>query len=198
MRSTAGRGQLARPVVWEDAGARFKPSDLTEPGKGTAVVGSSFFVVHRPIHGRIIRAMSSLFQLVYVSTATRLLTKEELRDLLKASTRRNARRGITGLLLYKDGNFMQVLEGEEQEVRRLFEKISQDSRHHGVITLLQGPISERYFPNSFMAFRDLDSPESKALPGYSEFLNTPLDGELLSRDLPRCQRLLLLFKKNLR
>lgn len=142
--------------------------------------------------------MSFLFQLVYVSTATEPLTKAQLRELLKGSHDRNARAGITGLLLYKDGNFMQVLEGEEAVVNRLFKKISRDSRHYGIIPLLQGHIKQRSFPDSSMAFQDLNSPETKALPGYSEFLNTPLDGQWLAKDLPRCQRLLLVFKKNLR
>jgi len=151
-----------------------------------------------PDKGNTVIGMSSLFQLVYASTATHPFTMEELRELLKDSHHRNAKVGITGLLLYKDGNFMQVLEGDEVAVRRLFQKISVDPRHRGVITMLQGNIKERQFPNSSMAFRDLNSPESKAISGYSEFLNTPLDGELLSRDLPKCQRLLLLFKKNVR
>lgn len=142
--------------------------------------------------------MSLLFQLVYMSSATEPFTKDQLRELLKGSHRRNARAGITGLLLYKDGNFMQVLEGEETAVRQLFEKIKQDARHHDIITLLQQSIPERQFSDASMAFRDLNSAESKAIPGYSEFLNTPLDGELMAKDLPRCQRLLLLFKKNIR
>ena len=49
-----------------------------------------------------------------------------------------------------------------------------------------------------MAFRDLNSPELRGLPGYSEFLNTSLNGELLAKDLPTCKRLLLLFKRNIR
>lgn len=142
--------------------------------------------------------MSPLFQLVYVSNATEPFTKDQLRALLKGSHRRNAQAGITGLLLYKDGNFMQALEGEESAVRKLFEKIKRDSRHTDIITLLQHSIPERQFPDSSMAFRDLNSAESKAIPGYSEFLNTPLDGELMRKDLPRCLRLLLLFKKNIR
>jgi hypothetical protein len=143
-------------------------------------------------------SMSPLFQIVYVSTAVEHLTKDQLRDLLKASHQRNTKAGITGLLLYKDGNFMQVLEGEEPAVRNLFKKITKDSRHHGIICLLQAPIQHRYFPNSSMAFRDLNSAESKAIPGYSEFLNTPLNGALLAKDLPQCQRLLLVFKRNVR
>jgi hypothetical protein len=142
--------------------------------------------------------MESLYRIVYTSTATESLGSTELMELLKGSVRRNTRAGITGLLLYQGGAFMQALEGEKAALVELFEKISHDPRHHHIIRLIQGPIKERYFPNSAMAFRDLDSPKLRRLPGYSEFLNTPLNGELLAKDIPTCKRLLLLFKQNIR
>ena len=142
--------------------------------------------------------MGSLYQIVYLSTATEPFSKVQLMELLEGSVRRNTRAGITGLLLYQNGVFMQALEGEKSVLVELFEKISHDPRHHHIIRLIQGPIKERNFPNSAMAFRDLDSPELRKLPGYSEFLNTPLDGELLAKDIPACKRLLLLFKQNIR
>jgi Sensors of blue-light using FAD len=60
---------------------------------------------------------------------------EELTDLLRKSRDNNAALGITGMLLYKDGNFMQVLEGDEERVRALATKVSQDRRHRGFIQL---------------------------------------------------------------
>ncbi|HEU6447499.1 MAG TPA: BLUF domain-containing protein [Verrucomicrobiae bacterium] len=142
--------------------------------------------------------MEKLFQIVYTSTASVPLSREELRELLKGSHERNARAGITGLLLYKDGNFMQALEGGEIAVKNLFTKICDDRRHHGILTLIEGPIEHRQFPDSSMAFRDLNHEASRDIAGYSEFLNTPLNGDLLRKDLSRCERLLLLFKKNIR
>ena len=142
--------------------------------------------------------MVSLYRIVYTSTATGPFDRTGLMELLKGSVRRNTQAGITGLLLYQNGAFIQALEGEKAALVELFEKISHDPRHHRIIRLIQGPIEERFFPNSAMAFRDLDSPELRRLPGYSEFLNTPLNGELLAKDIPACQRLLLLFKQNIR
>lgn len=141
--------------------------------------------------------MADLFQIVYTSTAVEHFGKPELVEMLKGSVQRNKRVGITGLLLFRDSCFMQVLEGEEQPVKALFDKISHDRRHRNVIPLLQEHINERCFPNSAMAFRDLSSPELRELPGYSEFLNTPLNGELLKDNLPKCQRLILYFKQNI-
>ena len=56
--------------------------------------------------------MSKLFRMAYVSTASKLFDPAELRDMLKESNLRNKEAGITGMLLYKDGQFMQVLEGK--------------------------------------------------------------------------------------
>ena len=139
--------------------------------------------------------MASLFQVVYTSTAAEDFSRAELVELLKSSVKRNTRAGITGLLLYKDGCFMQALEGEEESVVRLFPKIARDPRHHHVIPLIHERIEQRNFPNSAMAFRDLETPELRALPGYSEFLNTPLNGELYAKDVAKCMKLLLLFKQ---
>jgi hypothetical protein len=115
-----------------------------------------------------------LINLVYVSAATDLLPKQELVTLMTKCSERNARCKLTGLLLYKDGNIMQVLEGPEKEVDTVFARIKADPRHRKLIVLLKGPISARNFPDWGMAFRDLRSPELRDLPAYKEFLNTPL------------------------
>jgi len=141
--------------------------------------------------------MESLYQIVYTSTAIESFSTADLKELLKGSVQRNTRAGITGLLLYNDGTFMQTLEGEKPLVITLFAKICCDPRHHHVIPLIRGPICRRDFSHSAMAFRDLNAPELRNLPGYSNFLNTPLNGDLLASDIPRCRQLLLHFKENI-
>lgn len=138
-----------------------------------------------------------LFFLVYVSSAVRPFTRPDLEDLLATSRENNAELGITGMLLYKDGNFMQVLEGEEEPVRALYDKIGDDLRHRGEITLREGFTEGRQFPDWSMGFRDLESQEVRETPGYSEFLNTPLTGREFSGDPTRAQKLLLTFKKTM-
>lgn len=145
-----------------------------------------------------VRVLGQFFQIVYTSTASVSFSRVELMALLKGSFERNTRAGITGLLLYQDGSFMQVLEGEEPVVKALFAKICRDPRHHSIIPLIREQIEERNFPGSAMAFRDLDASELREQPGYSDFLNKPMNGNLLAMDLPKCYRLLLHFKRNLR
>lgn len=136
--------------------------------------------------------------MIYVSSATHLFSKSELITLLAKSRENNMKLNITGMLLYKDGNFMQVLEGKEETVRSLYIKIASDPRHQGIITLLEGPLEERQFPDWSMGFSDLTEEEALSIPGYSKFLKTPLTEKEFSSNPSRCQELLLLFKKNMR
>ncbi len=107
---------------------------------------------------------SSLFRLMYVSSGVRMFNDEELAELLAVARRNNAQLGITGMLLYLDGNFLQVLEGNESDVRRLFATISRDVRHRGLIVLLSQPIETRAFPDWSMGFsRPEPAPDSERL-----------------------------------
>jgi hypothetical protein len=135
--------------------------------------------------------------LVYVSSATELFDRSELDDILAVSRRNNAAVGLTGMLLYKDGNLMQVLEGDEQAVRATYTRISADPRHRGLIVLLDERAEQRDFEDWTMAFRDLESTEVRDVPGYSEFLNTPLDSHELVSDPSAARQLLRTFKRSM-
>lgn len=138
-----------------------------------------------------------MFFLVYVSSAVNQFSKDELLDLLEKSRVNNASLSITGMLLYKDGNFMQILEGEKEAVLALRDRISRDPRHKGILSLLQGALAERQFPEWTMGFRDLNSAELSAAPGFNEFMNTPLTGAEFSADPSRAHKLLLTFKRTM-
>ena len=135
-----------------------------------------------------------MFSLVYISSAIRPFTPSQLVDIMEKSHHNNTALGVTGMLLYKDGNVMQVLEGEEEIVRTLYAKIGRDPRHRGLLTLMQGPLAVRQFESWSMGFKDLGTADAIATPGYSEFMNTPLTGAEFSGDPTRCQRLLTTFK----
>jgi len=139
-----------------------------------------------------------LFYLVYVSSAVKLFSASELVELLTKSRARNSEAGVTGMLLYKDGNFMQVLEGEKEAVLSLHTKILNDPRHRGLITLLQGELEEREFSDWSMAFRDMSKADGLSMSGYSAFLNSSLTGMEFTLAPTRCRRLLMTFKENMR
>jgi len=101
----------------------------------------------------------ALFQLMYKSTATRPMTAEDLTQLLQQARARNSRLGVTGVLLYKEGQFLQVLEGLERPVRQVFADIAQDDRHEDIQTIFTSPIERRTFPTWQMAFVACDAVE---------------------------------------
>lgn len=142
--------------------------------------------------------MNQLIQIAYVSTAAKLFNGAELRTMLKEANERNTQSGITGMLLYKDGQFMQILEGPEEPVKATFGRISNDPRHHGIIVLIKESVNQCHYPGWSMAFRNLNLPDHQDVSGYSEFLNTPLNEEEFTSNPSRCEKFMLLFKKNIR
>lgn len=139
-----------------------------------------------------------LIHLVYVSSATVPFTQPGLLALLEISWRNNESVGISGMLLFRDGNFMQVLEGEEGVVNNAYARISSDPRHGGLITMLKGPITERNFPDWSMGFRNLDSIEARLAPGYNEFMNEDWRGQPMQESPLRALKLLQIFRQGIR
>jgi hypothetical protein len=95
-----------------------------------------------------------MFQLIYTSTAARRLDDEDLHALLELARARNERLGVTGMLVYRNGSFLHVLEGDEKTVRALYHTIRRDGRHRCVTLLKATALEGRDFPETPMAFRD--------------------------------------------
>ncbi len=139
-----------------------------------------------------------LISLVYVSSAVHLMSDEEVLDILRVSRRNNEAKSVTGMLLYKDGNFMQVLEGEQEDVLSIFRKVEKDKRHNGISVLSQAPISERQFADWRMAFVNLNDAAIQSEPAYSEFLRDDFTAEKYRKKPNLASIMLLTFKENMR
>jgi hypothetical protein len=135
-----------------------------------------------------------MYQLLYVSEATHSMSKNELLSLLQQSKLNNYKQHITGLMLYKDQRFMQILEGNETDVENLYAKIAQDSRHHELVVLLRKQTDKPLFKDWSMGFIDLDNDEAARIPGYSDFLNTPLNSKNFISDPSLTMQFLYIFK----
>jgi hypothetical protein len=90
-------------------------------------------------------------QLLYVSNTSRSLPRETLDSILKVSRHNNEASDITGLLLYLDGSFLQVLEGDTDAIDRTYARIRQDKRHWGARLLLDQDVP-RAFSDWSMGF----------------------------------------------
>jgi len=97
-----------------------------------------------------------IFRIIYLSTAVKEFDESEIEELLRVARRNNQQNGITGVLLYHDRNFFQVLEGEENLVLDCLESIRTDSRHRAVYVLYRGKVEHRLFENWSMGLVPLD------------------------------------------
>jgi hypothetical protein len=77
---------------------------------------------------------------------------DDLQELLDHSRRSNAANGITGALVYTDGIFLQILEGDEDRLNDLMTKIRQDVRHENVVVLQAGEVPTAVFGSWKMAY----------------------------------------------
>jgi hypothetical protein len=96
-----------------------------------------------------------LIQICYASVASAPLDDAALEALLTKARANNGRDGITGLLLYGNGHFVQVIEGEEAPVAALYAKIVTDRRHMQVFEVYRDVVSTRDFARWMMAFERL-------------------------------------------
>ncbi|GAB2955910.1 BLUF domain-containing protein [Hymenobacter coalescens] len=133
-----------------------------------------------------------MHHIVYQSSAVGVQTAAGLRFLLEQSRTNNARLGITGLLLYGNDSFLQVLEGEEAAVHHIYAKIQVDQRHTRVFTLADGPIRARVFSNWSMGFQRLSGEDFRRLAGYID----PYRSDFLDAYLPAIDEGLLSLLKS--
>lgn len=94
----------------------------------------------------------ALRAIVYRSTATALMPETALESLLIEARRANIERGVTGVLLYSGGSFIQYVEGPEPEVQRAYERIRVSRRHRDLTEVYNAPVFSRGFPGWQMGF----------------------------------------------
>ena len=132
-----------------------------------------------------------MHHIIYLSRATKRPTDEELTTLLTQARTTNARQNITGALVYGDGQFMQIIEGEEADLAMLYARLLQDGRHEQVFKFADKPIAQRSFADWSMAFRPASAAEFATLAGYS----TPEQLDLRAPGLSATDGMLLQMMK---
>jgi hypothetical protein len=107
--------------------------------------------------------------IAYVSRQSHIMSEEDITALLSKCRTNNTQNGITGMLIYFDGTFVQFLEGPEENLNHLFAKISKDKRHQDVILLLEGQTEKREFADWTMAYKKLIVYEVNKIEGLKNF-----------------------------
>ena len=112
-----------------------------------------------------------LYTLCYVSSSHDNLSAKDLEHLFRVNKRNNTDLDVSGILIYNNGNFLQILEGDENKVKSLFKKIQGDSRHNNLITLINDNIEERIFHDYDSGFIHFEDPvKRKELHNYIGWL----------------------------
>lgn len=143
--------------------------------------------------GTVIPGMGGvpLYFLLYVSSATHPMDRPQLDALLTQARAFNGAHGITGFLLYRDGLFMQMLEGTRDAVRALFERIRQDGRHRDVRVVVEGGLDQRVFPDWSMGYRDMEAEAANI--DFSQWKRRTIDFLELSEDARACYAFITAF-----
>ena len=119
-----------------------------------------------------------MIHLIYGSVAVEAMSDTELMSILHKARNKNQRLDVTGMLLYRGGNFLQVLEGDEKVITDLFEVIRKDPRHTKVDLIGKRPIQKRAFDEWEMGFVNIDTLNKPVtVPGFSDYLTEPLSAE---------------------
>lgn len=134
-----------------------------------------------------------MIQMIYASGASHPFTPAELAKLLTNAREKNREAGITGMLVYENGAFLQVIEGEEDAVEALFDRISNDGRHGQIRMLLRSEITERSFPEWTMGFVNRGKLAIDPPDGFRDFFQR--GGDFSNVDADRAKTVLMQFRK---
>lgn len=93
-----------------------------------------------------------LVELSYLSEAVSDMSFLGLMRLLESARAFNQTNGISGILLYDNQQFGQIIEGERASVMKAWKHIQEDKRHHRIELLEIREISERSFPDWLLRF----------------------------------------------
>lgn len=119
-----------------------------------------------------------LYQLVYSSSPEKKMMKSHLYIILRLARMKNKLSNLTGMLVFVENMFFQVLEGEQADVKAVFERIKVDPRHKDIEILLERNIDTRTFSDWEMAYA---SPSTSDLAAWSGFHNTTTIQDIMSK-----------------
>ncbi|MCU0464792.1 MAG: BLUF domain-containing protein [Anaerolineae bacterium] len=137
-----------------------------------------------------------LISLVYMSMSHHPMSDEELMRILEVARSHNQSHDITGMLLYRDDLFIQVMEGEDAVVLPLYEKIKTDPRHHHVLEVYQGSIEKRAFGQWAMGFNRVNDADFHDIPGFTEYLENNSEQAFFTDHPNRAIQFLEAFKNH--
>lgn len=129
------------------------------------------------------------YQIIYSSVSSTPMQLDELEDILEQAQANNGADAITGALVYVDGFFLQVLEGQRQTVEALMGRISRDLRHETVRILQAGEVPAATFSDWKMAYVSATPEQVARWAGLGGGTQLPQVWEDLRQDRTRVTQL---------
>jgi len=132
----------------------------------------------------------NVHQILYVSKAVRELSDDEVGRIAEVSRQNNAKKNISGLLMFQAGIFLQLLEGDAEAVEDLYQKIAQDPRHGHVTKIFSIDNNERMFAGWSMGLKkieDIDIRMINEILSWNRLIAgiEPIDNDLIMKMLGR-------------
>jgi len=124
-----------------------------------------------------------VLRITYISEESAPISVSALLELLQQCHINNPRLGITGLLIYGNGTFLQSVEGDDESVKGLIEKISRDPRHRGFKVIRKEMATERLYGDWTMRFERLTEESLRKVPGLREFALKKFNRDYLNTHL---------------
>lgn len=133
-----------------------------------------------------------LSHFIYASAASCAFDSRALQCLLEKSRLNNRRLGVTGMLLFVDGSFFQVLKGHPEHLKTVVRSISADTRHNRISRIIEEPIAGRSFGDWSMGYADLSRHDLGVIAGANDFFDEALCFDRV--DHGRARKLLTAFR----
>lgn len=136
-------------------------------------------------------------RIIYCSQASYDFAPDELVALLDASRRNNEAAGLSGMLLYSNQSFLQLLEGDPKALAVTYARILNDDRHTQLRLLLEADVPAAVFPDWTMGFEHVDDEDlADELDGFTPATDYPLVNPDLVSNAGVALTLLKLYARN--
>jgi hypothetical protein len=126
-----------------------------------------------------------MIRYIYTSKIAQTLDHQDLQNIVQSAKKYNQQNDITGLLISNFEYFFQVLEGPEQHVAALYEKIKVDPRHLGIHLMSQEGVTHRLFPDWRMGYLTFPLEDPPIIKADWTKLTTEDCDKILGRVVPK-------------
>jgi hypothetical protein len=146
------------------------------------------------VKNRVFINDAEVYSALYVSESIQNRTNHEIETLVKNSRTFNSANGVTGCLLYREGYFLQFLEGRKEIIDGLLMRICNDKRHKNMQVILKGMVKKRLFSDWSMGHWNMDTFEQKF--EFEEIREKSFNFKELSKDPQMCYAIFYSLSKS--